>query len=329
MKIYLLLLSVLISAKAIAQPLPLDFSVLESPYAPLQNDTIISSGNWDDENWEVPLGFVFHYMGQSYDKIIFYGPLGGFGSEISFGDPTLTNTFDVLCPALIDVAETASSADSSTVSYITEGTEGNKIFKLQWNNCGVVGDEGGTMRVNYQVWLYQFNHSIDYRYGPSIDFDNGMVGFTVGLPMFLINNWNSDIPGSSNNCSGMWTMSGSTSSPVFNFHFSSDEVFSAVHMDDLPAANVVYHFEGEPNAVANTQLLELSVYPTIANHIVNVRGTCALQNLKIYDQMGKLVHSQTNAGSTCQITAESFAAGIYTVLADTAEGVQMGRFIKQ
>lgn len=324
MKKIILCLSLICSLQSIAQPLPLTFSLSEEAYVQLENDTVISSGSWDDENWVVPIGFVFHYMYQSYDHIIFFGPLGGFGSEISFGDPTVTNTFDVLTPALIDVKESDSNLDSSTVSYVTEGAEGNRIFKLQWNNCGVVGDTGGTMRVNYQVWLYENNHSIDFRYGPNTDFDNASTGFTIGVPAFLINNWNSDLP--NDNCTGMWIMQGDPFGPTFDFHFDSNDVFTSTHLDELPANNVVYHFGGEANSVLEQPELALQVYPTIASNAVQVLSAAPSQSVMVYDQMGRQVMALGQQASTFSLDVSSLLAGIYTVVADQK---QSARFIKQ
>jgi hypothetical protein len=324
MKKIILCISVLCSFKSFAQPLPLAFSIAEEVYAPLENDTVISMGAWDDENWVVPIGFVFHYMYQSYDHIVFFGPMGGFGSEISFGDPQSSNTFDVLTPCLIDVVETASNSDISTVTYVTEGVAGNRIFKLQWNNCGVVGDPNGTMRVNYQVWLYENNHSIDFRYGPNIDFDNTTTGFTNGLPAFFINNWNTDLP--NDNCAGLWIMQGETTSPNFDFHFDTNDIFSSTHLDDLPADGIVYHFGGEANSVLEPGRLELLAYPTMATSLVRVQSTSALQSVMVYDQMGRQVMDLGNQPSSFIIEVSSLANGIYTIVAGQN---QTARFIKQ
>lgn len=327
MKNVFLSLFVVCSLNAQGQPLPLSFSVLEESYSTLENDTIISEGDWDDGYWIVPIGFTFHYMDSMYQHVFFNGPFGGFGSELLLGEYVDNGVYDLLCPALIDVMESASDADISNMSYVTAGTSPNRIFKIQWGNCGVNGDANGTMRVNYQVWFYETTNSIDFRYGPSVDFDNGEVGFTVGLPAYLGNNWNSTETG--NNCEGFWMMQNAVDNPDFNFAFATDDLFSDVHLDELPPLGTVYHFEGEVQSVSDFSQGELLIYPSVALDIVRVKSDLPMNSLSVFNQVGEVVLQKRPYSASFELEVASLAAGLYTVVAESNQAYFVSRFIKQ
>ncbi len=316
--------SILLALHTKAQPLPMVFTVLEESYLNLENDTIISVGNWDDGNWTVPIGFDFDYMQQTHQEVIFTGPAGGFDCELIFGPWNGNVAYDIICPALLDVKESASIEDVSNISYIIDGDAPNRIFKLQWKNCALNGDVGETMRVNFQMWLNETTNAIDFRYGPSIDFNIGATGF-IGLPIYLGNNWNNSIIG--NNCTGLWNMSGEPSNPDFNFAFASNDLFSDEHLNNLPPMNTVYHFDAIVN-VSEIENGKLLLYPTMAMDKIKLMSNFPIQTLTIYDQQGRAVKQSTVKASNAEIEIVELKAGIYTVLCSIQSGVATKRFVK-
>ena len=70
---------------------------------------------------------------------------------------------------------------------------------------------------------------------------------------------------------------------------------------------------------------EVSVYPTIAKDIVNVKSTAKIQKVDVIDITGKLV-STTKAD---KVDVSSLPAGVYLVKISTEEGVTTKKIVKQ
>jgi hypothetical protein len=70
---------------------------------------------------------------------------------------------------------------------------------------------------------------------------------------------------------------------------------------------------------------EVSVYPTIAKDIVNVKSTAKIQKVDVIDITGKLV-STTKAD---KVDVSSLSAGVYLVNITTEEGVTTKKIVKQ
>ncbi|GEM_PF-1203659 len=58
-------------------------------------------------------------------------------------------------------------AGRGKILYETTGAEGDRIFKVEFQNVGRIDDESGNDTLNFQVWLYENGNAIEYRAGYS------------------------------------------------------------------------------------------------------------------------------------------------------------------
>lgn len=153
------------------------FSTYTNNYQYLNNPTSLNQGlSWDDPNFTVPIGFNFHYFGNSIDTVLiaygFGGTLltslnsSGIASFLSpYGSDLIDRGFDFL-------RGPGSPGSESPISYELQGTSGNRILKIEWRNAGFYSDlsVNGTAAadsVNFQLWFYEGSNVFEVHMGPN------------------------------------------------------------------------------------------------------------------------------------------------------------------
>ncbi len=133
-----------------------DFQLDQAPYEDLTNATNLTDNlNWDDDEFDVPLGFTLSFFGIPTDTI-------------TIADYAIFQAgwIDVFYADLV-----ARGAGNSPISYKIDGSPGNQIFKIEWKNAGFFCEQDslGTTNdfLNAQLWLYEQNNQIEMRIGPS------------------------------------------------------------------------------------------------------------------------------------------------------------------
>lgn len=122
------------------------FSNTTDTYTDLTASTAITTAApWDDPVGTIPLGFDFQLFDTTISTI--YLDQKGLGSELV---PTTTydgpapNIFvfgaDIIDRGYDSDNEEATTGSVSTISYLTEGTAGSRICKIEWKNVGFYGD---------------------------------------------------------------------------------------------------------------------------------------------------------------------------------------------
>lgn len=113
----------------------------------------------------IPIGFNFTYFGQTYSNV-----LVGSDGILSFknGSRYLLAIAPWLVSQYLDC--------NSSIQYTTTGTEGNRIFTVQWVNMlyqfeyfisTLNGGNNNLRRLNYQVKFYESSNIIEFIYGPT------------------------------------------------------------------------------------------------------------------------------------------------------------------
>jgi hypothetical protein len=168
----LLLVTILLFSKLYAQPNYYTFKVGNAAYADLTGDIPLTMKFASGEYFELKelLGETFKFFGKSLTmdtltKGIIIFP-NGFVEVVDNNDIMV---FDGL------IRELDSIDNTSKISYKIEGTAGKKIIKVQWKNVKINSGQPSNY-VNLQIWLYQENDVIEYRYGPSSS--NNASGYT-------------------------------------------------------------------------------------------------------------------------------------------------------
>lgn len=318
------ILSAAVSISAQAQ-FPYEGSVFTDEYVSLQDPTLLGiEVGWDDPGFTIPLPFTFS-LG---DIQAFELNLGGTG-EMLFAMDEIGDV-NILWPLSLDVidasnAMTKDPEDVSTIGYQTEGNEPNRIFKIEWNNCGVYEeiDELGTadIRVNWQVWLHEGSGMIEYRFGPTTLTDEDLLNLLEGAPFSsgIILNW--DEEGYSGD---LYTADGEATNPSWSLatDFSS-WYYSGEGLTSVPQEGTGYRFNGTSTSIAETNLVNnaFQLFPNPAS------SSCVVSNLTDTRQQysclsvaGKIVGQWMLAPQATQrLDVSEYAPGLYVI--QTNQGV--------
>ena len=119
---------------------------------------------WDDPEFTAPIGFDFEFFGKTHNQIM----LIGLGGVLAFEDIYTVDTVDVLIPYLDDLMDLENFDQNlqSSISYLTEGNPGERIFKLEWKNSGFYNSNTADNQISFQMWLYETSNDIEFRFGP-------------------------------------------------------------------------------------------------------------------------------------------------------------------
>jgi len=313
-----LLLSAAVSFSAQAQ-FAYEGSTFTEDYVSLQDPTFLNLElGWDDPELIVPLPFVFPFG----DMQVFELNLGGTG-EMLFAMNEIGN-MNILWPLSLDVMDASSALtkdpeDISTIRYQTEGNEPNRIFKMEWNNCGLYDeiDELGTsnIRVNWQIWLYEESGTIEYRFGPTTLTDNDLNSlleeflFTSGLIL------NYDYEGYSGN---IYSADGDATNPSWSLNTDFYSwYYSGEGLTSVPQEGTGYRFNGTSTSIEESAVSNHSfrLFPNPAS------SSCLIANLTDTKQQyscisvaGKIVGQWMLAPqATHRLDISEFSAGLYVI----------------
>lgn len=150
---------------------PYSFTPSNSTYTNLAGATNLTAGKvWDDTLMTIPLGFTFKWAlaNRNIDSIAIDSD-GILHAPQDFVQ-VLDNPIRAMMPYQADMSDRAyntSTTAISPISYLTTGSAGNRICKIEFKNVGFYNDNSGTDFANFQVWLYETSNIIEYRYGSS------------------------------------------------------------------------------------------------------------------------------------------------------------------
>jgi hypothetical protein len=298
------------------------FSTFSQDYAPLVDPTpvdLMGDDLWDDPEFVVDLGFEFLLNEAPVTSLIQLDLGAGLGN--------IGNDAGNLIGYFSDIINGANTngAEPSTISFETVGAPGELIFKLQYENAAffseVEFENSAENRTNFQIWLHQIDNAIELHFGNSVitnpglayDFTQGpQIGIFIGLPL-------------------------DDSMPEYAFGLNgppNDPTFDPVDFDSFdfglsgtPESGRVYRFS--PTDLVSTQNLNdshFSVFPTITQNVLNVRGVQGNPNYRIFDITGKeVVANRLNESAV--IPVRDLQNGIYIL---SVEGkANSVRFIKK
>jgi hypothetical protein len=334
MKKYVLLFSSFLFSVALsAQELPYTFTVESAPYADLVDPISINNGeSWDDPEYFVPIGFDFVFNGTTYNQL-FFGGITSYGGEVILGDGT-TTAFDILMPYNQDIMdggyddETVTS--DSPLSYQVIGEPGARIFKMEWKNCAFYNDNvASTMRISFQMWLYETTNNIEFWYGPNANLDNAVIQDLDGIIVGMISGLDisTGFPIINN---GAWMLSGDPLAPGIISPTTLEDFEMSTYLSDTPSFGTVYAFRTGIASVQESAVKNSSLFPTLVTDFIQVNwtGTDATP-YAVFDATGKMVLSSTFANGFNRIEAANWPAGVYMVRSLDAQQAWVSRVVKQ
>ncbi len=307
------------------------FSVQTGTYQTLNtgatsiNDTTM----WDDEEYEIPMGFTFDIDGRSTDTFYFSEAIG-FTSGIS----DTGNLFYVTDLDLHDRGNAGDTVTRSPIRYRVDGTAGNRIFKAEVANAGIY-DEYDIYVTNddsiyYQIWLYEGTNVVEIHFGPSnVTLANySDYYFATGSPIL---GYVKNVINSSGSFDMMYYLQGASTAPTID---SANSLFSlSGGLTTHPANGTIYRFTPKPadvksvksisefisivnNPASSELVLKSTTKEPVRYHVVSVNGASMSIN-------------GTIENGTNKIDVSTLASGMYLLQLTTEKSSETLRFIKQ
>jgi hypothetical protein len=335
---YLSSLLFALSLQCVAQNFPFVLTVSTADYTDLPStpDVInLSQGAaWDDPtDWELPIGFTFDYLDDSYSALSFRG-IFGYGCDLYFGaygDGSVRNTISPYTHDLADIEAINfgnGATDDAVVSYQLVGPPGSRILKLEWKNCAYLNMAETTQaRVSLQMWLYEGSNAIEFRYGPLV---NPAEEYLTEFPGGFATSFALHFSSQTYEAQAVWALTGDPAAPTVNSYTSVIDWTVGTLLSASPAEGTIYHFDKIVGVEENGAPVNTNLYPTQTkdNLTINNNGSDMLI-MSVYDGQGKLVHQQRIAPGTSNVDCSSFAGGIYYARLSDGVRSKTHKFIKE
>ena len=305
-----------LSEKHYAQVLPYLFTVDNEPYVELTDATSLNGNtNWEDPDYLISIGFDFYGFGEWNNEMTF-GGVFGYGGELFLGSFDGSEPLNHLCPYGLDIKDPNMGTDLPPAGHILQKIDGeapNRICKLEWRNVGFYLDDTGEMRMNFQMWLYETTNMIEFRYGPSVNFNLEAVqelnGILVGL--------SKDFDFNTFTFNYLWALSGDSTDPSIQSYdgFTIDFQIAEQVLQN-PENGTVYRFNNLEVGVNDQTENRFKIFPNPANETLHLQwnGSDRPNNVKILSCIGQTVLNTQVAGQHESIDVSDLPAGTYEVM---------------
>jgi len=289
------LLAILLFSSANCVLAQYDFETFTAPYVELTDPEAAASAGWDDPEFTISLGFDFSVGDATDNEIVQTGN----GAYFTIGDLSSSASFGK--------TEDLTDAGESTISYSIDGEEGNRICKVQWTECGFFFDDPFPNKVNFQIWLYESDNSIEFRHGSNTVTDQTVYGFADGSQVLI-----ETASATEQEFMMGYSLEGDPQNPEF---IASDEEFliAFVTLDGTPSDGRVYRFTPQPLSSRDVEEVQYSVFPSPADDFIQINGEVNSGDLyRITDITGKVV-SQGVFTDNAPIDVSELTNGIYLI----------------
>lgn len=306
MKKITLLAGLLLTTVTVSAQNYYNFTKSTATYADLTGATSLTNNAvWDfDFFGPITSPFNIDVFGQTYNTLNFEDDY--FYLESS----TNANFYSEIFPVyayIMDRNVSGTGNGVSPISYKVEGASGNRILKLEVKNAGLEMefDSSGTTNLflNYQIWFYEADKSIEYRYG-----SNNVTSVASlndeGVSYILLSHEDS------NNIKGGF-VNGTITSPTYTE--VTNPTSNPTNLNGLPTANTVYRFALNPLAVKDQEKIEFSMFPNPTNDVLNLAFPEAVNKpYSVYDLMGReVLKGSLNNTTQAQINVGTLQKGSY------------------
>jgi hypothetical protein len=270
------------------------FSVESEPYVPLQGGTNLVNSTWDDPEFVVPFGFDFTFFNQTIDRV---GLSSGF-SIVSLADNLLSNVTSLFILFGADLIDRGylDNQHLSHIRYATSGITGERVFTLEYENAGFLGDlfSNGTSSdyINFQMKLYEASGDIVYHFGPtSVSYPELDFGVLSGPIIGIAEDYDIE---TDEVLGDVILLSGSPSAPDVNTDYDNHALDGAI------PENTVYRFSREiMSGVSPVKEVEAQLYyPNPATDMLYLKQDVApIERVMMYTSTGQKVLETTDVQS--------------------------------
>lgn len=324
-KIFSVLFLVLSYSSSFAQAPQL--TVLNGSYTNLQNATSLTKGIiWDDPEFVIQDDFNFSFYGVRWDSII----VEDYGISFipDYVEDSLTELQFIipLGADLIDRANTDASSDGlpggiSDISYKISGMVGARILKIEWKNVGFYteaeGQNSTTNYSNFQLWLFESDHSVEMHFGPSfvnlaVWFDESFSGPSIDLiPHYTSSLALEDVEGEA------YELLGSPTSPTVSTFTSFDDISS---LSDNITDGTIYRFSFSTTDLTETKRKNIILNATTQTLLIEYAHPDDIIRVEIMDISGKTLFETSDSPKSIEIS--DYNSGIYLTRFMTKNGEQ-------
>jgi hypothetical protein len=300
-----------------------EFETENTAYQNLVGSTSLNNGDvWDDPAYTIPMGFDFKISSHTFSTIYIVGwSVGGVLSS----SPLDNGTFPAFLPIGQDIESRIdfNGISTSPISYITEGSVGNRILKIEWNNVGFYDDSTENDFMNIQMWLYESTNIIEYRYGsntinnPNESFE-GLSGPLVTLAT-SINIEEDELVDNG------YVVEGNPANPTVAVVAPGDFYDGDYLQGGIPAG-MIYRFIPQSLSVENFKQNIFEIFPNPSSGILNIKTLSNDYNFRIYNSLGQVMNTTLVKN---RIDISNLSNGIYFIKLETETGSATKKFIKQ
>lgn len=319
----LIFITSIIVRNANGQPL-YDVDTRNETYQKLSGSTTLTdSVAWEDT--VVVINIPFQYKLNNKTITRFYMQTG----TIALTDTAVADGIFLGGAELIDRGVSDDSMKSvSPISYVVDGTSGNRIMKIEIANAGFYeewdADDTTIGYINMQLWLYEKDNVLDLRFGDAFTNDfsrdfpgNFLAAIVKGMDM------------GKGNMGTMYCLNGDPKNPTFD---SVDLTNFNNGFTTLPAPGTVYRFTPKQPATsigANASVKTYKVYPTqCTNYLVVDNPNRMNSTYSMISMTGQVLkHGSLDAGVN-KLDVSTLPSGIYVVKFDYNAGFETQRIHK-
>ncbi|MFK7755641.1 MAG: T9SS type A sorting domain-containing protein [Flavobacteriales bacterium] len=298
-----------------------EVSTFTEAYTDLDIEDVTSLTNglvWDDPEFQFPIGFEFLFYNQSTSDLAIGGDLLGAGV---IGNPVgIKNSVNVILPAYADYTDRAyadgltdgQEGSLSHISYLTEGEKGSRVFKLEWKDVGFYNEViNGTANnfMNVQLWLYEEDNSIEFRYGnyaiedASLVFDGVQSPISALICSLVLNDGEAEGT----------ILSGTQDAPLQQSFNNNPSGFN-----EMPDENRVYRWERIIPASVTEESIDIGLMasPVPFSDELTLSSIGGFDYVELLDLTGKVVFNSSNPKGNLIINTAHLPSSIYFIRAE-------------
>ncbi|HTO15489.1 MAG TPA: T9SS type A sorting domain-containing protein [Edaphocola sp.] len=276
--------------------------------------------NWDDEISDpIPFPFPFKYQNETINTVI-----------IETDGSLYFNNYDV--PSVSGISMDYESKGRGKVLYETVGTTGNHIFKVEYRDIGRYDDSTSLDTVNFQIWLYEFDNSIEYHVGfnnitadkVAHDVAELMSGLEPVITAVVGNEGNYISENEDSLFFHFVSMnSGQLSDTIiYNDELNNNAILylEKIAFGDFPANKSVIRFsslDGGNTGIKDIKEELATIFPNPSqNGIYNIELKNNLMDavITVYDLNGRIILKQPLTEKLNKISLQEFSAGQYKAI---------------
>ena len=276
-------------------------------YEKLVDDTLLHDDTWSTfDDFPIDLGFEFQLIDHLDSRA---WVVAGLGIVFKY-EGAVTSSEYLILPLEFSLIDRLNEEEGSSITYVTDGTPGSRITKIQFENAAFLHRSAETDFINFQVWLYESTNVVEFRYGPQSIEDISVLEeresqeLAVGImDKFLL-------PEES------YGLNGNPDSPELMLYNWEDE--ERPNLAALPGADTYYRLTpGNLSAESIRSFSgQISVFPNPAHDRFQLNTDLEFNRVLLFDTKGRLVHSWNSPRGWLTIPPGFSGTGILKIYGD-------------